>query len=54
MIGNLEIRLLRELAERELGADFDVRSFHDRILEDGSVPLTMLREKIESWVSRTR
>lgn len=54
MLGNLEIRLLRELAERELGGDFDVRSFHDRILEDGSVPLTMLREKIERWVSRTR
>lgn len=52
MLGNLEIRRRREMAKRELGDRFDIRVFHDRVLEDGSIPLRMLREKIESWVAR--
>ena len=44
MLGNMEIRRLRELVERELGDEFDIKEFHDRVLEDGSVPLIMLRE----------
>lgn len=54
MLGNLEIRRLREYAQAELGAAFDVREFHDRVLEDGAVPLMMLREKIERWVQAKR
>jgi uncharacterized protein (DUF885 family) len=54
MIGNLEIRHLREMAERELGPRFDIRVFHDKVLEDGSVTLPMLRDKIERWVRETR
>ena len=52
MLGNLEIRRLRELAEGELGDAFDIKEFHDRVLEDGSVPLIMLREKIERWLEQ--
>ena len=52
MLGNMEIRRLRELAERELGDAFDIKEFHDRVLEDGSVPLIMLREKIERWLEQ--
>jgi uncharacterized protein (DUF885 family) len=48
--GALEIRALRELAQKALGERFDVRQFHDRVLEDGAVTLPMLREKIERWV----
>jgi uncharacterized protein (DUF885 family) len=51
MLGNLEIRRLREYAERELGPRFDIREFHDRVLEDGTVPLGLLRAKIERWVA---
>lgn len=51
MVGMLEIRRLRELAERALGGRFDVRDFHDRVLEDGTVTLPMLREKIQRWVA---
>ncbi|HEX2164094.1 MAG TPA: DUF885 domain-containing protein, partial [Thermoanaerobaculia bacterium] len=51
MIGNLEIRRLRDLAERELGEGFDVGEFHDRVLEDGAVTLPMLADKIQSWIS---
>ena len=51
MLGNLEIRALREMAERELGSRFDIRVFHDKVLEDGTVTLPMLRAKIERWVA---
>jgi uncharacterized protein (DUF885 family) len=50
MLGNLEIRRLRELSERELSAKFDVKSFHDRVLEDGGVTLAMLNGKIGTWL----
>jgi len=42
---------LREQAERTLGSRFDLRAFHDRVLEDGSVTLPMLREKITRWLA---
>jgi len=51
MIGNLEIRRLREEARQKLGARFDIKTFHDVVLEDGSLPLWVLREKIERWVA---
>ncbi|MBW3656662.1 MAG: DUF885 domain-containing protein, partial [Gemmatimonadetes bacterium] len=51
MLGNLEIRRLREHAKARLGERFDIREFHDRVLEDGAVPLMMLRAKIERWVA---
>ena len=50
MLGNLEIRRLRAQAEAALGDKFDIKVFHDRVLEDGSVPLSMLTAKIERWL----
>jgi uncharacterized protein (DUF885 family) len=52
-VGYLEIRRLRALAEERLGDRFDIRAFHDRVLEDGSVPLGLLREKIERWLDNS-
>lgn len=52
MIGRLEILRLREEARAALGNRFDIKTFHDRILEDGTVPLAALRTKIEAWVTR--
>jgi uncharacterized protein (DUF885 family) len=49
-IGELKMRELRALAERELGAAFDLRSFHDRILADGSVPLDVLDGGVRDWM----
>ena len=49
--GGLEILSLRALAEERLGDDFDIREFHDRILENGTVPLEMLRSHIENWLT---
>lgn len=50
MLGALEIRALREEAERALGDRFDVRAFHDAVLEDGAVPLPMLRARVARLV----
>jgi uncharacterized protein (DUF885 family) len=54
MLGNLEIRRLRELSRERLGDRFDIRAFHDRVLEDGAVPLMMLRQKLERWSAGPR
>lgn len=49
--GGLEILALRRLAEEQLGDDFDIREFHDRILENGTIPLEYLRVHIEDWLA---
>jgi uncharacterized protein (DUF885 family) len=50
MIGRLEIERLRHEAEQRLGKSFDIREFHDRVLENGSVPLSFLSSHIEAWL----
>jgi uncharacterized protein (DUF885 family) len=49
MLGMLEIRAARDEAEQLMGPRFDIKAFHDRVLEDGGVPLTFLRAKIAAW-----
>jgi uncharacterized protein (DUF885 family) len=49
MLGMIEIRKARDAAEKTMGPRFDIKAFHDRVLEDGAVPLTFLKEKIERW-----
>lgn len=49
--GGLEIFALRREAQQALGEDFDIREFHDRVLENGTVPLDLLRRHIESWLA---
>ncbi|MEM6544187.1 MAG: DUF885 domain-containing protein [Pseudomonadota bacterium] len=51
MIGKLKIMELRERARTSLGEDFDLRDFHDAVIEDGPMPLTLLEVKIESMVA---
>jgi uncharacterized protein (DUF885 family) len=51
MVGRLEIERLRRDAEHRMGDRFDIRAFHDRVLEDGSVPLSLLQRKIERWAA---
>ena len=53
-LGRLEIRRLRAFAEQRLGARFDIRAFHDHVLENGAVPLPLLRAAIEQWVKSSR
>jgi uncharacterized protein (DUF885 family) len=54
MLGMLEIRRLRNLAEAELGANFDLRAFHDRVLGYGSVTLPMLDASVRAWIAEQR
>jgi uncharacterized protein (DUF885 family) len=50
-LGELKIKELRAYATKELGAKFDVRTFHDAILENGAVPLSVLETHIKEWVA---
>jgi uncharacterized protein (DUF885 family) len=52
MLGRIEILAAREEAKKAAGSAFDIKAFHDRVLEDGGVPLTFLREKIRSGAQR--
>jgi uncharacterized protein (DUF885 family) len=49
-IGQLKIRELRAQAETRLGAKFDVRKFHDAVLENGAVPLGVLEAHMKQWI----
>jgi uncharacterized protein (DUF885 family) len=49
-IGQLKIRELRTLAEQRLGNRFDVRAFHDRVLEQGALPLGQLSAALQTWI----
>jgi uncharacterized protein (DUF885 family) len=53
-LGELKIRELRLRAERELGGKFDLKRFHDQILLGGSMPLTILEQGVDRWISDTR
>lgn len=50
-LGELKIRELRNMATEELGAKFDLASFHDAVLGQGSVPLDVLEQQIKDWVA---
>jgi len=50
LIGQREILRLRDSAQAELGAAYDVRDFHSAVLDHGALPLTVLRRVVEEWV----
>ena len=50
-LGQLKIRELRAHAEKELGIRFDVRAFHDAVLEQGAAPLSFLETHMDSWIA---
>ncbi|HMP99657.1 MAG TPA: DUF885 domain-containing protein [Cyclobacteriaceae bacterium] len=50
-IGMLKIQELRAKAENELGAKFDIREFHDTILDGGAMPLEILERKVDNWIA---
>jgi uncharacterized protein (DUF885 family) len=53
-MGQLKIRELRTYAERELGPRFNVRAFHDTLLDQGAVPLDVLERRIRAWVAAAK
>jgi uncharacterized protein (DUF885 family) len=50
-VGMIDIQRLRKLAEDELGDKFDIRGFHDAVLDGGSLPLSMLDRKVKQWIA---
>ncbi|WP_405247246.1 DUF885 domain-containing protein [Cellulophaga sp. Asnod2-G02] len=53
-IGQLKIIELRAKAEKELGDKFDIKEFHNQVLETGCVPLALLENKINNWISNSK
>ncbi|MBX2901634.1 MAG: DUF885 domain-containing protein [Cyclobacteriaceae bacterium] len=53
-MGQLKILELRALAEKELGEKFDVKEFHNQVLNSGSLPLEKLETKIKTWIAKTK
>ncbi|WP_440067255.1 DUF885 domain-containing protein [Tenacibaculum discolor] len=50
-IGQLKIRELRAKAKKELGNKFDIKEFHNQVLETGCIPLALLENKIDKWIA---
>ena len=50
-MGELKIKELRQRAEKELGPRFDIRAFHDALLLDGPLPLTVLEKQVIAWIA---
>ena len=53
-IGELEIKALVSQAEEILGEQFDIRDFHDHMLAEGSMPLEILRSRMEKWIEEQK
>ncbi len=51
-IGQLKIRALRSKAEKQMGKKFNIKEFHNQVLETGCVPLKVLEDKIDLWIKR--
>ena len=51
-IGELKIQELRAKAAKALGAKFDLRKFHNALIDDGPLPLDVLEQRIDEWIKR--
>ncbi|HEX3544280.1 MAG TPA: DUF885 domain-containing protein, partial [Candidatus Acidoferrum sp.] len=50
-LGQLKIRELRDQAQQKLGAKFDIRTFHDEMLDGGTLPLDLLEARTDKWIA---
>ena len=51
-IGEIKIRELRKRAEKALGENFDIREFHEIILEEGTVTLSIMERRIDTYIEK--
>jgi uncharacterized protein (DUF885 family) len=51
MIGKLEFDRLRDKARARLGAKFDIRRFHNAVLDNGPLPLSLLDKVVDEWIA---
>lgn len=52
MLGKLEISRARDEAQQALAQKFNIKTFHDRVLEDGAIPVSFLHDKIRAWAAK--
>jgi uncharacterized protein (DUF885 family) len=50
-MGQLTILQLRERAKTELGPKFDIKAFHDEVLDSGALPMDILEERVNDWIA---
>ena len=53
-LGQLKFRELRDRAQRELGPKFDIRRFHDQMLDGGALPLDLLEARTDKWIAQQK
>ena len=53
-LGQLKLRELRARARKELGPKFDIRTFHDQMLDGGTLPLDLLDARTDQWIAQQR
>jgi len=53
-LGQLKFRELRERAQKELGPKFDLRKFHDEMLDGGTLPLDLLEARTDKWIAQQK
>jgi uncharacterized protein (DUF885 family) len=53
-LGQLKFRELRERAKKELGPEFDIRKFHDEMLDGGTLPLDLLEARTDKWIAQQK
>ncbi|HEY4903644.1 MAG TPA: DUF885 domain-containing protein [Candidatus Sulfotelmatobacter sp.] len=53
-LGQLKFRELRDRAQKELGSKFDIRKFHDEMLDGGTLPLDLLEARTDKWIAQEK
>jgi uncharacterized protein (DUF885 family) len=53
-LGQLKFRELRDRAQKELGTKFDIRTFHDAMLDGGTLPLDLLDARTDQWIAQRK
>ena len=53
-MGQLKILELRARAQQQLGGQFDIREFHDEVVDSGALPLDVLEEQVNLWIAQKK